>query len=119
MPIQCSLVSILLWLIRSGLTSKLYFYLLNSRSLLITFLACPIGGDDDPYPLCMRGFDNSVYYMVDKTQYVQLLNYSGCGNTVSGNHPVTQQMIVDCLRWYYPASPFSSFVEILICQKFT
>ncbi len=47
-----------------------------------------------------RGFDNSVYYMVDTEQYVQMLNYSGCGNTISGNHPVTKQMIIDSCRRY-------------------
>ena len=31
-------------------------------------------------------------------QFVQLLNYSGCGNTVSGNHPVTQRLIIDSLK---------------------
>jgi isoamylase len=45
-----------------------------------------------------RGIDNKTYYMVDTEQYVQLLNYSGCGNTVSGNHPVTKQLIIDSLR---------------------
>ncbi|CAL5221257.1 g3414 [Coccomyxa viridis] len=58
------------------------------------------GGDDDPYTMSWRGIDNRTYYMVDTTQYVQLLNYSGCGNTISGNHPVTMQLIVDsCKRW--------------------
>ncbi|CAL8468466.1 g8006 [Coccomyxa elongata] len=56
------------------------------------------GGDDDPYTMSWRGIDNKVYYMVDTDQYVQLLNYSGCGNTVSGNHPVTKQLIIDSLR---------------------
>ncbi|KAK9865482.1 hypothetical protein WJX84_005686 [Apatococcus fuscideae] len=58
------------------------------------------GGDHEPYVMSWRGFDNSVYYMVDTEQYVQMLNYSGCGNTISGNHPVTKQMIIDsCRRW--------------------
>lgn len=34
-----------------------------------------------------RGIDNKTYYMCDTTQYVQMLNYSGCGNTVNANHP--------------------------------
>ena len=47
-----------------------------------------------------RGIDNRTYYMVDTSQYIQLLNYSGCGNTISGNHPVTKQLIIDsCKRW--------------------
>ncbi|KAK9845743.1 hypothetical protein WJX81_001229 [Elliptochloris bilobata] len=58
------------------------------------------GGDDDPYLLSWRGIANSTYYMTDTSQYVQLLNYSGCGNTVSGNHPVTQRMIVESLRMW-------------------
>ena len=56
------------------------------------------GGDHEPYVLSWRGFDNPVYYMVDTDQYVQMLNYSGCGNTISGNHPVTKQMIIDSCR---------------------
>jgi hypothetical protein len=40
--------------------------------------------------------------MVDTSQYHQLLNYSGCGNTVSGNHPVTQRLIVDSLKMCGP-----------------
>ena len=59
---------------------------------------CSAGGDDDPYLLSWRGIANPTYYMTDTAQYVQLLNFSGCGNTVSGNHPVTQRMIVDSLR---------------------
>ena len=39
------------------------------------------GGDDDPYTTSFRGIDNPTYYMTDTSQYVQLLNYSGCGNT--------------------------------------
>ena len=61
-----------------------------------------IGGDDDPYTMSWRGIDNQTYYMVDTTQFVQLLNYSGCGNTVSGNHPVTKRLIIDSLKRCYP-----------------
>ena len=58
----------------------------------------PTGGDDDPYTLSFRGIDNSTYYMLDKAQYVQLLNYSGCGNSISGNHPQVKQMIIDSCK---------------------
>jgi len=58
------------------------------------------GGDDDPYLISFRGIDNSVYYQLNKESYVQLLNYSGCGNTVNANHPVTTKMIIDSLvQW--------------------
>ncbi|KAF6261424.1 glycoside hydrolase superfamily [Scenedesmus sp. NREL 46B-D3] len=54
--------------------------------------------DKQPYLLSMRGIDNSTYYMVDPSQFVQLLNFSGCGNTINANHPVVKQLIIDSLR---------------------
>ncbi len=44
-----------------------------------------------------KGLENSVYYMLenDKRYYK---NYSGCGNTVNGNHPIVREMIFHCLR---------------------
>lgn len=47
-----------------------------------------------------RGLDNPTYYMTDTEQYVQLLNYSGCGNTTNANHPVMQRLIMDSLRMW-------------------
>ena len=59
-----------------------------------------------------RGIDNQTYYMVDTSQFVQLLNYSGCGNTVSGNHPVTRRLIIDSLKrcrpWHVGHMPTSN-----------
>jgi hypothetical protein len=34
---------------------------------------------------------------VDPEQYVQLINFSGCGHTVNANHPVVKQLIIDSL----------------------
>ncbi|MDR1288581.1 MAG: glycogen debranching protein GlgX [Treponema sp.] len=46
-----------------------------------------------------RGFDNTVYYMLDEnSRYYK--NYSGCGNTVNCNHPVVRSFIMDCLRYW-------------------
>ena len=46
-----------------------------------------------------RGLDNPVYYMLsDVRRYYK--NYSGCGNTMNCNHPVTRTMIQDCLRYW-------------------
>lgn len=53
--------------------------------------------DKHPYLLSFRGIDNQTYYMVDPSQYVQLINLSGCGNTVNANHPVVKQLIIDSL----------------------
>ncbi len=45
----------------------------------------------------LQGPGEPVYYMLDDggTYYK---NYSGCGNTVNGNHPIVREMIFHCLR---------------------
>lgn len=45
-----------------------------------------------------KGFDNNVYYMLTPDGYYY--NFSGCGNTMNCNHPVVQQLILDCLRYW-------------------
>jgi len=56
------------------------------------------GGDADPYTTSFRGIDNPTYYMTDTSQYVQLLNFSGCGNTTNANNPIMKKLIIDSLR---------------------
>ena len=48
---------------------------------------------------CFRGLDNSTYYILeaDRSQYA---NFTGCGNTLNGNHPIVRRMIVDSLRYW-------------------
>ncbi len=43
-----------------------------------------------------KGFAASCYYL--KNTHNHFLNYSGCGNTVNCNHPITADMIVGALR---------------------
>jgi isoamylase len=47
--------------------------------------------------LSFKGLENRVYYMLTNggSQYA---NYSGCGNTINGNHPIVREMIFHCLR---------------------
>lgn len=61
-------------------------------------MATAAGGDDDPYTTSFRGIDNPAYYMTDTSQYVQLLNYSGCGNTTNANGPAMKKLIIDSLK---------------------
>ena len=51
--------------------------------------------------LSMKGLENHVYYMLANggSRYK---NYTGCGNTVNGNHPIVRELIFHCLRyWVY------------------
>lgn len=45
-----------------------------------------------------KGFDNKIYYML--TPNGNYYNFSGCGNTLNCNHPIVQQMILECLRYW-------------------
>ncbi len=55
------------------------------------------GNDKGPI-LSFKGLANRCYYMLDS--YGRYKNYSGCGNTVNGNHPITRELIFNCLRYW-------------------
>ncbi len=46
-----------------------------------------------------RGIDNPIYYMMEEGGK-SYKNYTGCGNTVNGNHPVVRDFIMHCLRYW-------------------
>jgi glycogen operon protein len=53
-------------------------------------------GNERGPTLCFKGLENRVYYMLDHAGKYR--NYSGCGNTVNGNHPIVRELIFHCLR---------------------
>jgi isoamylase len=53
-------------------------------------------GNERGPTLSFKGLENQVYYMLDEQGRYR--NYTGCGNTVNGNHPIVQEMIFHCLR---------------------
>lgn len=55
------------------------------------------GNENGPF-ISFRGLDNNVWYML--TADGHYYNFSGCGNTFNCNHPVVQQYIIDCLRYW-------------------
>ena len=56
------------------------------------------GNHDGPI-LSFRGLENSVYYILENNP-TYYSNYSGCGNTFKGNHPIVGRLILDCLRYW-------------------
>jgi len=57
-------------------------------------------GNHEGPTLSFKGLENKVYYMLNADGSYK--NYSGCGNTVNGNHPISREMIFHCLRhWVY------------------
>lgn len=55
------------------------------------------GNELGPY-ISYRGIDNKTYYML--TPEGNYYNFSGCGNTLNCNNPITRNMILDCLRYW-------------------
>jgi glycogen operon protein len=49
--------------------------------------------------ISFRGIDNKTYYILEKDMRYYS-NYSGCGNTFRGNHPVVGGLILDSLRYW-------------------
>jgi isoamylase len=49
--------------------------------------------------LCFRGWDNSIYYILDEDRRYYK-NYTGCGNTLNCNHPIVRSLIIDSLRYW-------------------
>ncbi len=55
------------------------------------------GNENGPF-ISFKGFDNNIYYLL--TPHGQYYNFSGCGNTMNCNHPMVQELIVECLRYW-------------------
>lgn len=73
--------------------------------------------DKNPYTTSFRGIDNKIYYMVDGNG--QLLNFSGCGNTLNCNHPVVMELILDSLRHWvteYHVDGFRFDLASVLCR---
>jgi len=50
--------------------------------------------------LCFRGIDNKAYYRLEPDQPRFYKDYTGCGNTLNGQHPRVLQLIMDSLRYW-------------------
>jgi isoamylase len=55
------------------------------------------GGENGP-KISFKGFDKEAYYFFDNNG--NYLNYSGCGNTINSNHPITIELILQSLRYW-------------------
>ncbi len=55
-------------------------------------------GEDGP-TLSFRGLEDRAYYLLEPGSG-RYLNFSGCGNTVNGNHSIVRRLILDCLRYW-------------------
>lgn len=56
-------------------------------------------GDERGPTLSFKGIDNPTYYILEDGG-ARYANYTGCGNTLNGNHPILRRLIVDSLRYW-------------------
>ncbi len=54
---------------------------------------------------CFKGLENSAYYILEndlknRRNGSHYANFSGCGNTLNGNHAVVRRLILDSLRYW-------------------
>lgn len=57
-------------------------------------------GDETGPTLSFRGFENSVYYMLNAENKSLYANFTGCGNTINANHTIVRNMIRACLQFW-------------------
>lgn len=64
------------------------------------------GNENGPF-FSFKGIDNNIYYMLTPEGFYY--NFSGCGNTLNCNHPIVQQVIIECLRYWVIAYRIDGF----------
>jgi len=57
-------------------------------------------GNQDGPTINLRGLDNKDYYMLTPSNPAQYVDKTGCGNTLNTSNPVTQQLIMDSLKYW-------------------
>lgn len=57
-------------------------------------------GDHRGPTISFKGFSNASYYLLSSLDKQYYMNYSGCGNSINGNHPITEKLIVDTLHYW-------------------
>jgi len=76
-------------------------------------------GDHRGPTISFRGFANSTYYLLSQQDRQYYLNYSGCGNTINGNNPITEKLIVDTLNFWVTEMHVDGFrfdEAVILCR---
>jgi glycogen operon protein len=56
-------------------------------------------GNEKGPTISFRGIDNRIYYILDQDRRTYC-NFSGCGNTFRGNHPIVGHLVLESLRYW-------------------
>ena len=50
--------------------------------------------------ICLRGIENSIFYMLQENDRRYYKNFSGTGNTLNANHPIVREFVRNVLRYW-------------------
>ena len=50
--------------------------------------------------ICLRGIENSIYYMLQENECRYYKDFTGVGNTLNANHPVVREFVTGVLRYW-------------------
>jgi glycogen operon protein len=50
--------------------------------------------------ICLRGIENSIFYMLQENQCRYYKDFTGVGNTLNANHPVVREFVTSVLRYW-------------------
>jgi isoamylase len=57
-------------------------------------------GDELGPTICLRGVENSIFYMLRENGRRYYKDFTGVGNTLNANHPVVRQFVMNVLRYW-------------------
>jgi isoamylase len=57
-------------------------------------------GDELGPTICLRGIENSIFYMLQENQLRYYKDFTGVGNTLNANHPVVREFVTGVLRYW-------------------
>jgi glycogen operon protein len=50
--------------------------------------------------ICLRGIENSIFYMLQENDRRYYKDFTGVGNTLNANHPVVRELVTSVLRYW-------------------
>ncbi len=50
--------------------------------------------------ICLRGIENSIFYMLQENECRYYKDFTGVGNTLNANHPVVREFVTSVLRYW-------------------
>ncbi len=57
-------------------------------------------GNETGPTICLRGIENSIFYMLQENGRRYYKDFTGVGNTLNANHPIVRQFVMSVLRYW-------------------